>query len=111
MVIDPMTGCRDQRVAPLIANIRDYSLGNILLLTNPDIFRLCLDSLQELFESHKTTGSSNDMRVQRQSHHLWLALLTFGKQDVQGIVEVFQEVVWTREPGRIYKLVVVAWGA
>jgi len=51
------------------------------------------------------------MRVQRQSHHLWLTLLTFGKQDVQGIVEVFQEVVWTREPGRIYKLVVVAWGA
>jgi hypothetical protein len=87
----------------------DYLLRNILLLTDPDIIRLCLDSLQELFESNKSPWSTDNVRVQCQSHHLWFTLFTFGKQDVQGVVEMFQEIVWTRESRRIYKLVVVAY--
>jgi hypothetical protein len=49
------------------------------------------------------------MRVQCQCHHLWFTLFSFGKQDVQGVVEMFQKIVWTRETGRIYELVVVAY--
>jgi hypothetical protein len=47
--------------------------------------------------------------MQSQGHHLWFTLFTFGKQDVQSIVQMFQEIVWTRESGRIYKLVIIAY--
>jgi hypothetical protein len=94
MVFNPMTGCRDQQVALLVIKTRYHSLCNILLLTDPDIIRLCLDSLQELFESDESSWSTDDMRVQCQSHHLWFTLFTFGKQDVQGVVEMFKEIVW-----------------
>jgi hypothetical protein len=94
MVLYPMPGRRDQQVALLDINRRYYSLCNILLLADPDIVRLCLDSLQELFESDKPSWSTDDMRVQGQSHHLWFTLLTFGKQDVQSVVEMLQEIVW-----------------
>jgi hypothetical protein len=104
-----MPGRRDQQVALLDMNRRFYSLCNILLLADPDIIRLCLDSLQELFESDESSWSTDDVRVQCQSHHLWFTLLTFGKQDVQGVVEMFEEIVWTRESGRIDKLVIVTY--
>jgi hypothetical protein len=106
-----MPGRRDQQVALLDINRRYYSLCNILLLADPDIIRLCLDSLQELFESNKSSWSTDDMRVQCQCHHLWFTLFTFGKQDVKGVVEMFQEIVWTRESGSIDKLVVITYRA
>jgi hypothetical protein len=106
-----MPRSRDQQVALLVAHKRKYSLCNILLLADPDIIRLCLDSLQELFESNKSSWSTDDMRVQCQCHHLWFTLFTFGKQDVKGVVEMFQEIVWTRESGSIDKLVVITYRA
>ena len=78
----------------LVINKSYYSLCDILLLTDPDIVRLCLDSLQELFESNESSWSTDNVGVQCQSHHLWFTLLTFGKQDVQGVVEMFKEIVW-----------------
>lgn len=89
-----MPGRRDQQVILLNINRSYYSLCNILLLADPDVVRLCLDSLQELSESDESSWSTDDMRVQCQSHHLWFTLPTFGKQDVQGVVEMFKEIVW-----------------
>jgi hypothetical protein len=106
-----MPGRRDQQVALLDINRRYYSLCNVLLLADPDIIRLRLDSLQELLESDESSWSTDDVRVQCQSHHLWFTLLTFGKQDVQGVVEMLQEIVWAGESRCVYELVVITCSA
>jgi hypothetical protein len=86
MIVDPMPEGRDQQTVLQVIKKKRYSLGNVLLLTDPDIIRLCLDPLQELFESDEPPWSADDMRVQCQSHHLWFTLFTFGKQNVKGVV-------------------------
>lgn len=77
MIFDPMPGDRGQQVALLVEH-DNHLLRDVLLLANPDIIRLCFDSLQELFEGDETPWSTNDMRVQSQGHHLWFTLFTFG---------------------------------
>jgi hypothetical protein len=93
-----MPGNRDQQVALLVIQ---YTRENTHFAIS------CFWQIQ----ISSASALTRFMRVQCQSHHLWFTLFTFGKQDVQGVVEMFQEIVWTRESGSIDKLVVITYRA